>query len=198
MRKLFLLGIFPMLFFSCGQKEDSEGKVEVARVELSPSTWPKKTVISAKAMDTLKAWTEFNDMETSFDALYGVENLEDLRLVIENMVEKQNLWAKSEYPGTFALAQVKSRQKVFKTYMLKTKNDLEFQTDPQETLLKMIHAYNAVRAQFNVTVNNTLDANLILEDGTDALEALEEFREDTPKVLKKETGNASKSKKAVK
>ena len=190
MRKLFHSGILALLFFACGQKEESEASTEVFTIELAPSSWPKKTVINAKAMDSLKTWAEFADMETSFDALYGVGNIEDLRLVIENMVETQNLWAKSNYPGTFSLAQIKSRQKVFKTYMLKAKNDLEFQTDPQETIVKMIHAYNAVRAQFNVTVNNVLDTDLILDDGTDALEALEEFREDVPKVLQQDTVKA--------
>ncbi|MEM9143061.1 MAG: hypothetical protein AAGA86_08745 [Bacteroidota bacterium] len=184
MRKLILPGLCVLFFFGCGPKEDSENEVAEYTLELRPGTWPKKAVIDPKAMDALGAWTEFNAMETGFDALYGVENLEDLRLVIDDMVEKQDAWAKSDYPETFGLPQIKSRQKVFRTYLLKTRNDLEFQTPPRASILQIIEAYNAVRSQFNITVNNTLDTDLILNDGTNVLEALEEFREDTPKEIK--------------
>ncbi|HZJ20127.1 MAG TPA: hypothetical protein VFD35_07215, partial [Pricia sp.] len=64
----------------------------------------------------------------------------------------------------FDKPQVKSRQKVFKTYILKVKGDIFYRIDPQESVVEMIKAYNAFRNQFNVVVNNTLDTDLILEE----------------------------------
>ena len=110
----------------------------------------------------LKDWSEFDAVETSFDALYNVENREDLKLVIEDLIEKQKLLEASEYPEIFDKPQIKSRQKVFKTYFLRVKGNLEYRLDPQEPVLEMINAYNAVRNQFNVSLNNTLDTKLIL------------------------------------
>ncbi len=115
-------------------------------------------------MDILKSWPEFNALETSFDALYSIENKEDLKLVIEDLIEKQNLLADSKYPEFFDISQVRSRQKVFKTYVLKAKDYLEFQQDPQEPTLEMIDAYNIFRDHFNIIINSTLDTKLILED----------------------------------
>lgn len=120
--------------------------------------------INAKAQDILKEWVEYSAFETSFDALYNVANRDDLSLTIEDLIEKQNILEASEYPATFDKPQVKSRQKVFKTYLLKVKGDIFYRTNPQESVVEMIEAYNAFRNQFNVVVNNTLDTDLILEE----------------------------------
>jgi len=126
--------------------------------------WPKKNSLDAKALMKLKDWAEYQTLENSFDALYTVANREDLSLVIENMIEAQKNLAKSKYPESFNSPRVKSRQKVFTTYMLKVKGDLYYRIDPKESILQMIAAYNAFRNQFNIIVNNTLDTQMILED----------------------------------
>ena len=64
------------------------------------------------------------------------------------------------YPASFDIPQIKGRQKVFKTYILKTKGDLEYRQDPKESLIEMINAFNNLRNQFNVVVNNTLPDEL--------------------------------------
>lgn len=161
MGKVLFFGTCVLLFISC--REDKAKVVsEDLTYEISTKKWPKKFNINPKAMLVLKDWTEFNDMETSFDALYNVGNREDLKLVIEDLIEKQKLMESSKYPEIFDKPQIKSRQKVFKTYFLKTKGDLEYRLDPEETVLEMINAYNALRNQFNVVINNTLDTKLIL------------------------------------
>lgn len=137
---------------------------ETAIADIQTENWPKKSAINTKAMTIINNWPEFLTMEASFDALYKVENEEDLKLVIENLIENQKLLEASKYPEEFGLPQIKSRQKVFKTYVLKTKGNLEYSQEVQEVVLEMIAAYNALRNQFNVIVNNTLDTQLILED----------------------------------
>ena len=64
------------------------------------------------------------------------------------------------YPNSFDIPQIKGRQKVFKTYVLKTKGDLEYRQNPKESLVEMITAFNDLRNQFNVVVNNTLPDEL--------------------------------------
>jgi len=131
---------------------------------ISTEKWPNKLAVNAEAKTILNDWGEYNALETSFDALYTVENRDDLSLTIENLIEKQKELAASDYPEKFDSPQVKSRQKVFKTYILKVKGDLIYRTDPQESILQMLAAYNALRNQFNVIVNNRLDTDLILEE----------------------------------
>ena len=164
MLRFFALGVIALVLISCGPGNEKERKTDTSVFDISTEKWPKKTPINSKAMDILKGWPEFNALETSFDALYSVENKEDLKLVIEDLIEKQNLLADSKYPESFDISQVKSRQKVFKTYVLKAKDYLEFQQDPHEPTLEMINAYNVFRDHFNIIINSTLDTKLILED----------------------------------
>ena len=86
-----------------------------------------------------------------------------MALTIDDLIEKQKELVASEYPEKFDIPQIKSRQKVFRTYILKIKGDLYYYQNPEESIMQMFEAYNAFRNQFNVVVNNTLDTNLILE-----------------------------------
>ncbi len=162
MGKELFFGVCVILFISCRQNNRVKKVSEYITFEISTEKWPKKSNIDPKAMLILKDWPEYNEMETSFDDLYGIENREDLKLIIEDLIEKQKLLESSDYPEIFDKPQIKSRQKVFKTYFLKVKGDLEYRLDPKEPVLEMINAYNALRNQFNVVINNTLDTKLIL------------------------------------
>ncbi len=144
------------------------------RVKVKSKTlpqWPyrlklgqKKSAVNAKAALILSDWSEYNALDTSFDALYTVENREDLILIVEDLIEKQKLLEASKYPEMFDKPRIKSRLKVFKTFFLKIKGNLEYRLDTEEPVLETINAYNALRNQFNVTVNNTLDTKLILDE----------------------------------
>lgn len=164
MVRLFLFGLILVGLASCKENKGEIVANDSSANSISSEKWPKKSAINAKAQTILNDWIEYQAFETSFDALYTVENREDLSLTIDNLIEKQNDLAASIYPEEFNKPQVKSRQKVFKTYMLKVKGDLIYRTDPQESILQMLEAYNAFRNQFNVIVNNTLDTKLILEE----------------------------------
>lgn len=161
MRKVLFFGACVLLFVRC--REDKVKVIsEDLTYEISTEKWPKKSHLNARAQLVLKDWSEFSDVDTSFDALYTVVNREDLSLVIEGLIENQKLIEASDYPEIFDKPQIKSRQKVFKTYFLKTKGNLEYRIDPEEPVLEMINAYNALRNQFNTIVNDTLDIKSIL------------------------------------
>ena len=164
MNKVLFFGVLMVLFFACKEKEPGATDEVITTSDIQSEGWPKKTVINAKAMAILTNWTEFKVLESSFEGLYKVENREDLALVIEELIEVYKLLEESTYPETFDIPQIKSRQKVFKTFFLKVKGNLEYRLDAEEPILEMIEAYNAFRNQFNVTINNNLDTQLILDD----------------------------------
>ncbi len=164
MRKIYILVVFTLLFASCeNKKKDTAVNLNDSR-KLSPKEWTKKKNVNSKSKAILEKWPEFNAFDTSFDALYSVSNIEDLTLVIETLIEKQKLLEKSKYPKEFNLPEIKGRQKVVKTFMLKVKGDIEYSEDTKSSIKDMIKAYNALRNQFNVILNNTFDKSLILEE----------------------------------
>lgn len=162
MDKLFCIAIFFALCISCKQPPEEVEIKKVTTEEWAIDSLPNRVAMNSKVLQIMKDWPEFNTLDLSFDALYKAENREDLILIVEDFVEKQKILAASEYPEVFNIPQIKSRQKVLKTFILKTKAALEYRTDLLEPARELIIAYNALREQFNVTVNNTLDTNLIL------------------------------------
>ncbi|MBT8183297.1 MAG: hypothetical protein KJN76_00535 [Eudoraea sp.] len=164
MYKFFVFVISFGLFLSCKKKPAAVDSVEVTATEWTIDSLPERVAMNSKVLQILKEWPEFNSLELSFDALYRAENREDLILIVEEFVEKQNILAASEYPETFNTPQIKSRQKVLKTFILKTKAALEYRSDLLEPTRELIIAYNALREQLNVRVNNTLDTKLMLQE----------------------------------
>lgn len=164
MRLSYFCIVFAVLLLSCRGGGDNQLSSNAAVVEIDVQQLPQRSTVNPRAMAILKDWMAFQELETSFDALYRVANNEDLILVVEDMIIKQNELESSEYPEAFDTPQVKSRQKVFKTFLLKLKAAVEYRDDVIPPAKEMITAYNAYREQFNVTVNNTLDLNEILDE----------------------------------
>ena len=160
---MFYVLVFTLMV-SCRQEGTKEVAEEKAEVFFSVDSLPKPNEINKEALEMLKEWQEFKALEGTFYSLYRVANREDLKLVIEDLIEKQKTLEASTYPLTFDRPQIKSRQKVFKTYILKTKGNLEYRVGTKESTIEMINSYNAFRNQFNVIVNNKLDTILILSE----------------------------------
>lgn len=163
MQKTFIFGVLVLLFFSCKQNKTNVDQTDTSAFDITTEKWPKKANVNSKATNLLKNWPEYNALETSFDALYTVENIEDLSLVLEDLIEKQKLLAASTYPVDFDEPQIKSRQKVFHTFLLKVKGNIEYQLDVEEPVLAMINAHNALLSQFNVIMNR-IDINTLLDE----------------------------------
>ncbi|NAS10729.1 hypothetical protein [Poritiphilus flavus] len=164
MRKLFFISAIAICLLNCRQGGIEGETIVDPNLEFSGSALTKRTTINAKARVLLKDWPEFNELEAGFDALYQVENNEELVLSIEDLLEKQNALAASQFPESFDIPQVRSRLKVLKTFILKMKAAAEYRIAVQEPALELISAYNALSDQFNVVVNSQLDTELIFED----------------------------------
>lgn len=163
MQKKFIFGVLLLLFFSCKQNKTNVDQTDTSAFDITTEKWTKKVNVNVKAANLLKNWPEYNALETSFDALYTVENREDLSLVLEDLIEKQKLLAESTYPADFNGPQIKSRQKVFHTFLLKVKGNMEYQLAVEEPVLEMIDAHNDLLSQFNVIMNR-LDINTLLDE----------------------------------
>lgn len=164
MRKVCIIWALFSILVSCKNDQNQRALGGSVETEFNIEKWPKKTIVNPVAANILNNWSEYIALETSFEGIYRIENIEDLELVIEDLIEKQKLLAESEYPEAFDKPHIKSRQAALKTYILKTKGNLEYRLDVQEPLMEMIESFNALRNQFNVIVNNTFDAKLILEE----------------------------------
>ena len=149
-----------MVISSCKDAVSDIANVQESGWEVDTDSLPAKIPVDAKAQTILNEWLEFNALERSFDKMYDTEFREDFVLIVEELVENQKKMEEGEYPAEFDIPQIKGRQKIFKTYILKTKGDLEYRQDPKESIMQMIIAFNNLRNQFNVVVNNTLSDEL--------------------------------------
>ncbi len=164
MQRLSALLLCTALFFSCKQEKKDTAFDNGSAFEIVTIDWPQKYTINPEAQAIMNDWMEYMALDASFDALYTVENREDLSLVVEELIEKQKDLEKSIYPEAFDKPQIKSRQKMVKTFILKVKGDLFYRLDPHKSVLDLIAAYNAFRNQFNIIMNNSLPADLILDE----------------------------------
>jgi len=164
MRKLFIFGFVLLITVTCREKVQETSTDDTLEYVLSSEDWPQKRRVNSKVIELLKEWPEYNALDLSFDALYNAANKDDLALTIDNIIEGQKLLEASDYPTSFNSPQIKSRQKVFKTYVLKVKGDLIYRLDPEVSIHEMINAYNAYRKQMDVMVTHILDAKLILDE----------------------------------
>lgn len=164
MRKLWLIPIVFLLFFSCKQNQNADLLAEDTELGFHAETLPKRVRVNNKSTVILQSWIEYSAFDAAFDAIYTATNDEDLILIIEDLIGKQQLWEKSTYPESFDKAQIKSRQKVLKTYLLKVESALQYRGDFVSATEEMIEAYNALRGQFDVIMNSTLDPKLLSDD----------------------------------
>lgn len=156
MPKIYYLLIILFALHSC--KDDKVLLDETNPLEsgLAANTFPLKLKLNSKSEDLVKDWLAFKAFDANFDRIYKATYTEDLVLIVEDLVENQKKMEASSYPVAFDIPQIKGRQKVLKTFVLKTKGDLEYRQDPTASIEEMIAAYNNFRNQFNVEVNNTL------------------------------------------
>ena len=152
------------LIVSCKQGQNTEVISGDDEVEFKAEELPDRISVNKRSIEVLKNWEEYTAFDNGFDAIYNSSNNEDLILVVEDLIDKQKLWEESDYPESFDKAQIKSRQKVLKTYILKLKSALDSREEFIAPTIELIEAYNAVRAQFNVLMNSQLDPKLLSDE----------------------------------
>ena len=157
---IFILGAF----FACKQQADTEENSDSKDDAFTVEALPKSASPNAQATAILSDWKEYNDFTRAYNIIRQAQNIEELKLTVDDIIEKQNVLAASTYPEKFNKAQIKSRQIVLKTYILKLKGDLEYGLNFNESLKEMGSAYNTYINKFNILVKQTLDTNLIRDE----------------------------------
>lgn len=161
MRNVLGILLILALLWSCNKTaktfENQEGEALVFQSPKMPSTLP----LFPKADAAVKTWEAFITFDKSMQVLYTAQNTEETILAIVDLIEKEKLLARSDYPRQFNTLLVKSRQQVVKTYLHKVKFGL-LENQPVTTpTVEMLQAYNALRRQFNRIVSNPLDSTLL-------------------------------------
>ena len=105
-----------------------------------------------------------NMIPTQLQQDYQAALAEGNHVAFRENVLKQKLLEVSVFPEEFNVPQIKSRLKVIKTAILKTKFSLEYGVDTMEPTTALAKAYNAFRNQFRVIINSRLDTTLIINE----------------------------------
>jgi len=161
-KTVFIIAILCTLL-ACNNKNKAEVQ-STSSYEISTEKWPKKAKLNSKSQTIVNDWLEFSALQTSLEGLKEVSNTEDLSLVLEDLIEKQKELKASKHPEAFNIPKIKSRQKVFHTYLLKAKGDLIYSIDAETSIVQMLEAYNAIIDQMNIITSNTLDLEKLLEE----------------------------------
>ncbi len=164
MKKLVVLFLIIGAFLSCGEKKMKEVRAEDSMNLANLKKLPKKADPSQDALFVLKDWTEYNAMNSAINAIYSAESKDDLTVVVEDLLEKLQLLETSTYPDVFNRPDIKSRQQVFKTYLLKIKSKMAYDSSPNEAIVEMVKAYNAYTNQFSMVMGNTIDTDLLFNN----------------------------------
>ena len=149
---------------ACGKKQPTEQTVVSEVLVFDAKALPKLSTPNAKATELLEPWAEYKELVAALDALYTATNKEDVKIIIDNIIDKQSVLEKSVYPETFDIPQIKSRQKIVKTFVLKVKGALAYNQDLMAPSKELIDAFNSLVNQFSVQTTIYIDHSLILED----------------------------------
>ena len=163
MQKMKLILAF-LVVFGCNEKPDFKSDSQEELLTFDYQKLPKKLEISGEAVAILESWEEFKALNSSIDVLYKSTNNEDLSLAIDDLLEKEKSLSDGNYPEPFNSLQIKSRQKVFRTLLLKVKASILNKSDTTAPTIEMLQAYNIIRQQFNSILSSQLDTKLILDE----------------------------------
>lgn len=164
MQKLLGILIFLSILGACKKVEKTTAEVENQDLEFNYQKMPDKIGINPEATAIVEKWEEFKALNSSIDVLYKSTNNEDLALAIDDLIEKEKNMADGEYPELFDTFQVKSRQRVLRTFLYKVKASILENQPTTEPTIAVLDAYNDIRRQLNVLVNSQLDKKLILDE----------------------------------
>lgn len=164
MQKLLIIIFFFGIALGCKKEGKQDLTDENTKVFFTFQDMPKSQEIDNEAKEILKDWKEFQELKSSFEVLYRASNNEDLALAIDDLLEKEKTLREGDYPEVFDRPQVKSRQQVLRTYLLKAQASITDQTDVNEPMKEFLLANNAWRNQFSLLVKNKLDVKLILDE----------------------------------
>lgn len=156
MKKYLFFLVFCWLF-SCAEKPATQQEKKTAPKSLDYTDLPDFSALNAKADTLVKTWEAFNALDQRMTALKRVVSVPDLKMLLAELIEKEGAILKNGYPADFNTPEVKSRQRLLKTYLFKTQAVISQSQDPKAATLEIITSYNALREQLNRHTKATLN-----------------------------------------
>jgi len=163
LKKYAYLGILLIFAISCKEEAKEISREQDADRQLNLDLKSIEIIMKPEVLGLLENWKAFKSFDQTFNSVSKVKYREDLVLFIDNLLENEALLKESVYPELFNVPQIRSRQKVLKTFILKVKSALEYRLDPQPAMHEMITAYQDLQDQFNIIVAGTLSDDRLLD-----------------------------------
>ena len=138
-----------MGLFSCGEKQVDKQEEMGTNLSLDYSDLPEFSPLSVTSDSIVNEWPSFDALDQRMGALKSVISLPDLKMLVAELIEKEGAILKDGYPEDFNTPEVKSRQRLLRTYLLKTQALMNQSQDPKAATLETIAAYNALKEQLN-------------------------------------------------
>ncbi|GMN10353.1 hypothetical protein MTsPCn9_31810 [Croceitalea sp. MTPC9] len=164
MQKLLTYFLLTLIILACKKEVKPDVIDDTSTQFVSFPNRPEIQNLNPEAQAVLSKWPEFQEFQNSFEVMYRAQNNEDLVLAIDDLLVKEKALRDGTYPEEFDKLQIKSRQKVLRTFLLKMRASLAEKTAIDEPIKQMLVARNAFRDQFNIIVSNKLDTKLILDE----------------------------------
>lgn len=156
MTKIVILGMSLILAVSCKSPDQKESLEATSVIEAEIQALPELVPLDPRAREILNTWPQYASLENRLSALPEVKNREEMELLLEELNQICKQVEDNAFPAPFEKPSVRSRIKVLRTYLGKLEAANYYLLDYQEPVSELMDAYNAIRQQFNVIVNNSL------------------------------------------
>jgi hypothetical protein len=149
-----------LLLTACRQGEATPQAGALPEAGRDSLQLPQTIALSAEAQTSAEGWAAFTDLQKRMESIYRTRGTEDLELLLEELVQACKELESSEFPEPFNKPSVRSREKVFRTFLQKAQADLHYRVDEGESLNQAMQAYNALREQLNRVAIGDLDPTI--------------------------------------
>ena len=164
MRILSGLILWMLLLTACRQGDAPPVADALPEAAKDSLRLPPTIALSPEARAVAEGWATFNTLQQRMESVYRTRGAEDMELLLEDLVAACAELEASEYPEPFNKPSVRSREKVFRTFLQKTQADLHYRVDLQESLVQALEAYNALREQLNRVAVGDLDPSIFAHE----------------------------------
>lgn len=160
MTKIVILGMGLILALGCRSPDQKEALEAPSVIEEEIQALPDLVPLEPEAREILNIWPQYVSLENRLSTLPDVKNREEMELLLEELKQICKQVEDNAFPAPFEKPSVRSRIKVLRTYLGKLEAANYYRLDYQEPVSELMEAYNAIRQQFNVIVNNTLTSDV--------------------------------------
>ena len=125
---------------------------------------PEPVGLQGPVRTAVADWEAFTALEERIASLYNAQGPEEMKLKLEELTADFQALEESEFPELFNIPSVRSRERVVRTFLLKTQAALYYRRDYRPALRQFLEAYNAFRSQLTRVESSQLDPSLFDED----------------------------------